>query len=209
MNKINSKVIKCLFVDAMGVLYKSADDVDELLIPFCRKNGSGVEDNEIRDIYVEFSLGRISSHEFWKRVGIQEDLDEDYIRGHKLNNGVLETLASLHEKGFHLYCLSNDVAEWSALLRKRFLLDRFFGGWIISGEVGVRKPDPKIYDIAWKKSGFNADQCLFIDDREKNLRAALEKGMGVLKFGRDNLSEKVENPFVESFGEIEVFVTNK
>ncbi|WP_442911033.1 HAD family hydrolase [Kitasatospora sp. NBC_01266] len=46
-----------------------------------------------------------------------------------------------------------------------------------SSEVGVAKPDPRIYRIAAERAGAAAERCLFVDDRAENVAAALELGM--------------------------------
>ena len=50
-----------------------------------------------------------------------------------------------------------------------------------SSLVGVAKPDPRIYEIAAARAGVPVDRCLFVDDREENVAAAVALGMtGVL-----------------------------
>ncbi len=191
--------IKCLFIDAMGVLYQAGDDVSEVLIPFCRRNGSEISDKEILDLYVARSLGRMTALDFWKKTGLEGDRDADYVQNYVLNEGVAEGLRDLDREGYRLYCLSNDVAKWSSLLRKRFNLEGYFDGWIISGEIGIRKPDPRIFGFALKKTGFKPGECLFIDDRFLNLAQAKKMGIPVLKFGKPDVGEKHGYPFVESF----------
>jgi len=199
---------KCLFIDAMGVLYALGDDVGDLLIPFCLEKGSACGGENILQAYQDCSLGKMSSGGLWKRLGFLNNWDEEYIQRYSLNPDVLETLALLKKSGFKLYCLSNDVAEWSRLLRKRFSLKGFFEGWIVSGEVGVRKPDPEIYELVLEKSGCDPGDCLFIDDRIQNLKPALEKGMKVLKFGYHFDAENPNIPQAASFHAISLFLND-
>jgi HAD superfamily hydrolase (TIGR01509 family) len=191
--------VKCLFIDAMGVMYASGDDVGDLLVPFCREKGSAISAGELLQIYVDCSLGKFHSAELWKKAGLDRNWDSEYVLRYSLNPGVPETLALLKGKGYRLYCLSNDVAEWSLLLRKRFSLEGYYDGWIVSGEVGIRKPEPSMYDLALKKTGLAPEDCLFIDDRVENLKPALEKGMKVLKFGNGPGGVLHEFPWVASF----------
>jgi putative hydrolase of the HAD superfamily len=59
---------------------------------------------------------------------------------------------------------------------------------ISSARVGVAKPDPRIYEIAAARSGVPADRCLFLDDRQENVDAAVALGMtGVLYRGPADL----------------------
>nr|WP_246421882.1 HAD family phosphatase [Nocardiopsis mwathae] len=62
--------------------------------------------------------------------------------------------------------------------------DRFadsFDAVVISGEVGMRKPEPEIFRHALELTGLSPAECVFIDDIEHNVRAAVELGMtGIL-----------------------------
>ena len=48
---------------------------------------------------------------------------------------------------------------------------------VISGEVGLRKPDPDIFTLTTEKLGLDADRCVFVDDHPGHLKAALDAGM--------------------------------
>ncbi|GAB3448234.1 hypothetical protein GCM10027570_21550 [Streptomonospora sediminis] len=62
--------------------------------------------------------------------------------------------------------------------------DRFadtFDAVVISGEVGMRKPEPEIFEHAAELTGVPPEECVFIDDIEHNVHAAVELGMtGIL-----------------------------
>ncbi|MFJ6939632.1 HAD family hydrolase [Streptomyces sp. NPDC101132] len=53
---------------------------------------------------------------------------------------------------------------------------------VSSAEVGVAKPDPEIYTIALERAGVPAGRCLFVDDREENVEAAVRAGMTGLHY---------------------------
>lgn len=89
-----------------------------------------------------------------------------------------------------LACLSNDVSEWSLNLRNRFGLDRLITDWVISGDVGYRKPDPEIYQELLRRLQVMPSEVLFIDDRVKNLTAAATLGFHVIGFGPDMLGQQ-------------------
>lgn len=59
----------------------------------------------------------------------------------------------------------------------RELIAELFDGVVISGEVGLRKPDPKIYHLALDQIGAAAAESVFIDDAEPNIEAAAALGM--------------------------------
>lgn len=171
-------------LDAMGVLYRSADDVADLLVPYVRAKGSGVPAEQIERLYTECSLGRITSGELWQRLGITDADDEEYCRRHELTYGLLPLLDELGVRGVKLACLSNDVSSWSVRLRRRFDLELRIPTWVISGDLGVRKPDARAYTALCEAVGASdPSRVVFVDDRPANVRAAAACGMRTVLFG--------------------------
>ena len=60
------------------------------------------------------------------------------------------------------------------------MLAELFDAWVISGEVGLRKPDPAIYELAAERLGLPPDACVFVDDLPGNLKPALALGMATV-----------------------------
>jgi HAD superfamily hydrolase (TIGR01509 family) len=174
--------MSCLVLDAMGVIFRSADDVAELLIPFIAEKAGSFDEEVIQSAYLEASLGEISPDEFWQKVDVSSALEDEFLSRHTLNPGTSELLSEAKSKGISVWCLSNDVGRWSDKLRSRLGIEAFLEGSIISGEVGIRKPDKEIYKILVQISGFEIEELLFVDDREKNVIAARELGIETIKF---------------------------
>jgi epoxide hydrolase-like predicted phosphatase len=55
--------------------------------------------------------------------------------------------------------------------------DAYFDQIVISGEVGMRKPEPRIFHHALGLVGLEAEECVFIDDIEANIEAARALGL--------------------------------
>lgn len=89
-------------------------------------------------------------------------------------------LQHLAKKGYPLYYLSNiSFHALNALSKNDFW--HFFNGGVASCEVGLIKPDPTIYHLLLEKYNLNAQECIFIDDVEENIRSAIQCGMqGIL-----------------------------
>ena len=67
--------------------------------------------------------------------------------------------------GHRMALLTNNVREWEHLWRSMLPVDEIFELVIDSGFVGMRKPDPGIYELTVARlSGINPDDCLFVDD---------------------------------------------
>ena len=185
--------MNCLILDAMGVIFKSADDVGELLVPFIAEKSGSTSVEVIQSAYLAASLGKISPDEFWKQVNISSNLEDEFLSRHELNTGITDILSLARDNGVPVWCLSNDVDRWSEKLRKNLDIEKFLQGSIISGDVGVRKPDKEIYEILIHSSGYTVENLLFVDDREKNVLAARETGIETIMFSPEAGFTDVEN----------------
>ena len=96
--------------------------------------------------------------------------------------GAVEILAKLHERGAPLYALSNFSAETFPPVLGRFDFLRWFRGIVISGEVGVIKPDPRIYEIMLARFSINPHEAVYIDDVAANAEAARLFGIHGIHF---------------------------
>lgn len=193
---------KVLVLDAMGVIYRVGDDVAHLLIPFIRENGGRDDTAQIESAYTEASLGQISAAEFWKRVGISDALEDQYLQRLELSDGLPKMLEVVGERFDEVDCLSNDVAEWSRKLRTRFGLERHISRWYISGELGARKPSLEIYRHMLHDLNVAPDDVLFVDDRAKNLHAAAELGIQTVYFDPANNGNNGGHRTISSLSEL-------
>lgn len=170
-------------LDAMGVIYEHGDDVQHLLIPYLRTHSCPLDDNEIRALYIACSLGELSSTEFWRRAEVYGACsDDDYCQLHRLNEAVIDVAREMVARDVRIACLSNDVTEWSRLLRRRFGLDEVISEWVISGDERVRKPARGIYHVLLRRLGCDAGDVVFVDDGEANLDAAAREGMWTVMY---------------------------
>lgn len=173
----------------MGVLYQHGDDVGQVLIPYLRRRGCTADTADIEDLYIACSLGRISSHDFWIQAGVGTVAsDEEYCAYLTLTDEIEDLLADLSKRNVALACLSNDVAEWSLLTRKNTGLDRYIPNWVISADVGVRKPNHAIFEALLDTLGLLPDEIVLIDDRPKNVAAADRFGIYSILYGESSPS---------------------
>jgi len=172
-----------LALDAMGVLYEAADDVADLLIPFVHSKGSLACAEAIERAYLAASCGRLDPPAFWRQIGLDPAVEDGYLAGHRLVDGVREVLGAAGGLFGAVCCISNDVAAWSLKLRRSFGIEVLIDPWFISGDLGLRKPDIGIYREALDRLGALAPhRLLFVDDRVKNLDAAKSLGISTILF---------------------------
>ncbi len=94
----------------------------------------------------------------------------------------VKILIDLKQKGFPIYALSNwnHITFQGALQKFDFL--NLFDGRIVSGEVKIAKPDPRIYQLLLDTYQLTPQESLFIDDRLENVEAARCFGIKSIQF---------------------------
>ncbi|SDP72826.1 HAD family hydrolase [Desulforhopalus singaporensis] len=94
----------------------------------------------------------------------------------------VKLVEQLHRTGVELYALTNWSAENFDLVRKRFAFFNCFKTIVVSGEVGLLKPNPEIYQLLLERIDKKPQQCLFIDDNKANVEAADNLGFHTIHF---------------------------
>lgn len=95
---------------------------------------------------------------------------------------VVDLLARLKQAGHPLFALSNWSAETFPLMRARYDFLAWFDRLVISGEIGLIKPEEAAFRLFLELIGRRADECLFIDDSEANIAAASRLGFQTIRF---------------------------
>ncbi|HEX5911433.1 MAG TPA: HAD family phosphatase [Thermoleophilaceae bacterium] len=100
------------------------------------------------------------------------------------NHEMIELMRDLKARGLRMALLTNNVREWEPRWRPMLPeLDEIFEVVVDSGFVGMRKPEPGIYELTLERlGGVPASECLFVDDMELNCEAARELGMTAVQF---------------------------
>lgn len=172
-------------LDGMGVLYREGDDIARILVPFVREQGSDAPVDDIVARARLLSLGRITPGEFWPAVGVTGDpdaLDDEYLARFALSPGVTRFLRSMRSQGVQVACVTNDCTAWANKLRVRHSLDGLIDPWVVSGAVGVRKPDAPIYEVLRRVTQLDPIEILIVDDKLDNLDAARSLGFSTAWF---------------------------
>jgi putative hydrolase of the HAD superfamily len=109
---------------------------------------------------------------------------EVYFEALKPNEPMIELMQGLRARGYRMALLTNNVREWEPYWRSMLPVDDIFEVVVDSGFVGMRKPEPEIYELTLERlgEGIGASDCLFVDDVEVNIQAARELGMAAVHF---------------------------
>jgi putative hydrolase of the HAD superfamily len=155
-----------------------------------------VASSEGRNPLYELETGRMSERDFLARLAaaLSEDLGhevelhgfgERYFAELHPNEELIAYLREVRERGLRLALLTNNVREWEPLWRPKLPVDELFELVVDSAFVGMRKPDPEIYELTLERLALPASACVFLDDIDVNVATATQLGMKGVHF-RDN-----------------------
>jgi len=140
--------------------------------------------------WVEFDRGRLSEADAVRHFAARASITEDDMRAlfdairHALQPKpeTIDVLRSLAARHVPLFALSNMTAEIYGWLAERNDFFSLFKGVVISGAVGMAKPEPGIYAHLADAHGLVPAESLFIDDMEANIVAARHAGFQAIQF---------------------------
>ena len=102
--------------------------------------------------------------------------------------GAVELLEYLTKRGYPLYILSNGFAEVQSRKLESGGIAYYFKRLILSDEIGVTKPDRRLFDYALQIVGAEASETLIVGDNyDADILGAMNAGWSAIYFNRDNL----------------------
>jgi FMN phosphatase YigB (HAD superfamily) len=140
------------------------------------------------DLQVAFEAGALSGPDYHRKLmgllGTEMSYDEFFRIYGDIFTEVLPTCDLLRRLAarYPLYLLSDTNEIHFGYVRQTVEVVRLFEQCVVSYEVGVLKPDPRIYQEVLRRSGVPAEACVFIDDRPGNVEGARRVGMQALLF---------------------------
>jgi glucose-1-phosphatase len=177
-------------------------DLGKVLIPFDWQRGydafasaSPFPAEEVRrrikdaGLFERFERGLVEPREVARRVSellglnvtfdeFQEHWSSIFFPEVIIPDEMLERLHARHR----ILMLSNTDAIHFNWVRARYPILRHFDGFVLSFQVGRRKPEPEIYQEAVLQAGCEPREIFFTDDREDNIEGALNAGIDAVQF---------------------------
>lgn len=115
-----------------------------------------------------------------------EYIDAWFARHEEMLGGAIEgtvkILEELRTRGVPIYALSNWSAETFPTAQRKFEFLQWFEGTLLSGKVGLIKPDPRIFQLFCQTFGVDPAHVIYIDDLPHNVAAARAHGMHAILF---------------------------
>jgi epoxide hydrolase-like predicted phosphatase len=122
------------------------------------------------------------------RRGWRLDLRQvlEHMAAFEFRPEVLERVADLRRRGYLTALVTNNAREFGPVWKQQLDYDTLFDTVVDSSDVGVRKPDPRIYHLTLERLGGVApEEAVLLDDFEVNLAAARAIGMHGVFVGAD------------------------
>jgi 2-haloacid dehalogenase len=164
-------------------LYRKVFNDEEALERFFDEVGF-FEWNHLQDAGRPFSeaVADLCSHQpqYCDLIRLYDERYEESIGGPIAAS--VEILQKLHMAGYRLYGLSNWPAEKFQVVRHKFDFFNWFDAILISGEVHLAKPDPRIFHLLLDRISRAAAECLLVDDSNTNIQTAQSLGFRTILF---------------------------
>jgi putative hydrolase of the HAD superfamily len=140
------------------------------------------DDEACRTLLIELETGKLAEEEFEPQfaahLGVSaQDLIDRLFAGSGPDPEMLAAVGAARRAGVRTGLISN---SWGTRRYDRSELADLFDGIVISGEVGIRKPAPEIYELGSQAIGLEPGACVFVDDLPFNLTPAAELGMATV-----------------------------
>jgi len=109
---------------------------------------------------------------------------EIYFDALQVNDSMIGLMRDARARGYRMALLTNNIREWEPLWRAMLPVDEIFEIVVDSAFVGMRKPEPEIYELTVERlgDGIGPADCLFVDDVEVNVDVARDLGMHAVHF---------------------------
>jgi putative hydrolase of the HAD superfamily len=193
--------MKGLLVDFGGVL---TTNVFDSFREFCI--AEGLDPDAVRRLFREepralelargLETGSISEDDFGQRFGELLEVEDrtglvDRMFGAlREDDRMLDAVRRARAAGIRTGLVSNSMG---AGRYDRSTFPQLFDGVVISGEVGLHKPQPEIFLLGAERAGVAAEDCVFVDDLRENCEGAEAVGMtAVLHRGAETTVPELE-----------------
>jgi putative hydrolase of the HAD superfamily len=162
------------------------------MVDFGRAMARVMEDSGGSHPLYELERGEMSEADFVGRLeaalgdGVKlERFGERWFEHLDRNEPMIDYMRSLRDRGLRMALLTNNVREWEPRWRAKLPeIDEIFEVVVDSAFVGMRKPEPGIYELTLERLGDRIEprDCVFIDDTDVNCQAAEALGMAAVHF---------------------------
>ncbi len=135
------------------------------------------------------TLGQASDDDVWQSVAdtlkldppTRDQLRRDYFALDQIDSALMEFIRGLRSR-VRVGMITNAWPEVRRYLADEFKIADAFDPLVVSAEVGLAKPDPRIYQLTLERLGMEPAEAVFVDDFEDNVAGARWVGMQAVHF---------------------------
>ena len=135
----------------------------------------------------QLEIGQLTAQQFFEIVsrdlrftGAQAEFDEIWSDIFTIDEAMVGLTQAL-KGSYRRFILSNTSPQHIEFVFAKYPVLRDFDGHILSYEVGLMKPDRRIYELALQRFGIIAERAVFIDDLPANVAGAREIGLAAIQ----------------------------
>ncbi len=204
---MNKKPVKALIFDYGEVICpQDRDKIKEM------SSRLMLGEKDFSEIYfryrLEYDLNNLSPGEYWKKVlhdcnlsksamEIEELIKIDIKSWLSFDENMLSFIKEIKDKVFKIAILSNMPSPILEKMEDCFTWLSMFETVIFSCRVRSVKPEPEIYRMCLSSLALKAEDCLFIDDSEKNIAGAQKVGLNTILYTSfDNFKELLKENYI-------------
>jgi len=174
------KIVKAIIFDCFGVFYLDAHSSlvenfpshQEELGNLRRQADYGFLD---RAGYID-TIARLTS-------ASHEELERIILHEHQINKPLIEYISTELKPYYKIGLLSNIGRGWIQNFFDEQQLHGLFDAVVLSGDEGITKPHPQIYELMAEKLFVQPEECIMIDDLPENAAGADAAGMEGIVYG--------------------------
>ena len=141
----------------------------------------------------DYDNGNYTGEEYWTQIlnqlGFPIDksifpvlIDEDIRSWIEINPNMFQLIAETRKKVSNRSIISNMPRDFLEPVKKQENLLAYFDETVFSSEVGLNKPNKRIYELCLENIGIPPNECLYVDDSKANIETARELGMQTIHF---------------------------
>lgn len=157
----------------------------------------GIDESRFMDVYYaqrkNYDNGRLSGEEYWRKIlqqfGLKpnKSLTDDLIRADvkswtEINKSIIQFIEESRRNVKKLAIISNMMRDTLSHMKSHFEWLALFDAQFYSCEIGINKPDIRIYEFCLNSLDIPPQACLFVDDSQKNVSGAAKSGMNVIHY---------------------------
>jgi epoxide hydrolase-like predicted phosphatase len=184
-------IIRAIIFDLGGVLLRTGDFTPRERLA----SRLGISRHELEELIFggesgnKAQRGEISVGQHWANLAAQihysdnelKSLVDEFFANDELDLNLLDYVRKLH-KTYKTGLLSNAFDDLRQIITERWHFEDAFDEIIISAEVGLVKPEARIFEMVVERLGVETRQAVFVDDMQRNIDGAKKVGLQGIRF---------------------------